>query len=162
MDTVSHGSVLVFWLPGLETARRLTRRKLFVVSVRSCHHTRGTRLTSPPILSTIIQRSILLSWRSLAKEPVPVPVVVVHLCKQHFRRLSLVHSPYQRLAAVASYLVIFLKQLAMDHGEVQTEEEVAEAELRRYESEPGETLDCQQPSSGGKLRSVNYKYLSKL
>ena len=75
MDTVSHGSVLVFWLPGLETARRLTRRKLFVVSVRSCHHTRGTRLTSPPILSTIIQRSILLSWRSPAEEPVPVPVV---------------------------------------------------------------------------------------
>ena len=26
---------------GLETARCLTRRKLFVVSIRSCHHTLG-------------------------------------------------------------------------------------------------------------------------
>ena len=48
------------------------------------------------------------------------------------------------------------------HGEVQTEEEIAEAELRRYESEPGETLDCQQSLQWWKVRSVNYKYLSKL
>ena len=48
------------------------------------------------------------------------------------------------------------------HGEVQTEEEIAEVELRRYESEPGETLDCQQPLQWWKVRSVNYKYLSKL
>ena len=48
------------------------------------------------------------------------------------------------------------------HGEAQTEEEIAEAELRRYESEPGETLDCQQSLQWWKVRSVNYKYLSKL
>ena len=48
------------------------------------------------------------------------------------------------------------------HGEVQTEEEMAEAELQRYESQPGETLDCQQPLQWWKVRSVNYKYLSKL
>ena len=35
--------------------------KLFVVSVWSCHRTLGTQLISPPILSTIIQQSILLS-----------------------------------------------------------------------------------------------------
>ena len=35
-------------------------------------------------------------------------------------------------------------------------------ELRRYESEPGETLDCQQPLQWLKVRSVKYKYLSKL
>jgi len=95
-----HSIILVFWLPGLETARRLTRRKLFVSSVRSCHHTLGTRLTSPPNLSTIIQWSILLSWRSLAEEPVPAPVVVVHLRKRHFRPLSLNRSAYQRLVAI--------------------------------------------------------------
>ena len=91
-------------LPGLETARHLTRRKLIVVSVRSCdsHCTLGTQLTLPPILSTTIQQSILLSRRSLAGKPVPVPVsvVVAHLCKQHFRPISLIFSPHQRLVAV--------------------------------------------------------------
>ena len=48
------------------------------------------------------------------------------------------------------------------HGADQTEEEIAEAELRRYESEPGETLDCQKPLQWWKVRSANYKYLSKL
>ena len=48
------------------------------------------------------------------------------------------------------------------HGEAQTKEEIAEAELRRYESEPGETLDCQKPLQWWKVRSANYKYLSKL
>ena len=48
------------------------------------------------------------------------------------------------------------------HGAAQTEEEIAEAELRRYESEPGETLDCQKPLQWWKVRSANYKYLSKL
>ena len=98
----SHKSSLVFWLPGLETARHLTRRKLIVVSVRSCdsHCTQGTQLTLPPILSTTIQRSILLSWRSLAGKPVPVPVVVAHLCERHFRLISLVFIPHQRLVAI--------------------------------------------------------------
>ena len=48
------------------------------------------------------------------------------------------------------------------NGEAQIEEEIAEAELRRYGSEPGETLDCQQPFQWWKVRSVNYKYMSKL
>ena len=30
------------------------------------------------------------------------------------------------------------------------------------ESEPGETLDCQKPLQWWKVRSANYKYLSKL
>jgi len=42
------------------------------------------------------------------------------------------------------------------HGEVQTEEEIAEAELQQYESESGETLDCQQPLQWWKVWSVNY------
>ena len=47
-------------------------------------------------------------------------------------------------------------------NELQTEKELAEAELRRYESEPGESLDCQKPLQWWKVRSVNYKYLCKL
>ena len=44
----------------------------------------------------------------------------------------------------------------------QTEDEIAEAELRCYESEPRESLDSRQPLEWWKARSVNYKYLSKL
>ena len=44
------------------------------------------------------------------------------------------------------------------HGEAQTEEEIAESELQRYETKLGETLDCQQPHQWWKVRSVNYKY----
>ena len=44
----------------------------------------------------------------------------------------------------------------------QTENEKAEAKLRCYESEPGESLDSQQPLKWWKARSINYKYLSKL
>ena len=36
------------------------------------------------------------------------------------------------------------------YGEAQTEEEIAEAELRRYESEPGEYWTASSPFSDGK------------
>lgn len=44
----------------------------------------------------------------------------------------------------------------------QTEDQIAKAELQCYESEPGESLDCQQSLKWWKASSVNYKYFSNL
>lgn len=47
-------------------------------------------------------------------------------------------------------------------NDAQTVEEIAESEIQRYESEPGENLDSTRPLEWWSLRAGQYKYLSKL
>ena len=104
---------------------------------------------------------------------------LVAIIKEDHERLTTVESvdsmdsvasvstaPHSKKRNLACLLGDILETSVKCHD--QTEDEIAEAELRCYESEPGESLDCQQPLEWWKARSINYnsdivyKYLSKL